>query len=172
MKKPYIITISILAPLLVFMMLLYVFTGVKNYIVNQFKTEYISPSPKDSLYMKFLNIPATRQEAMNVSKEVEEFYFVTDSIKTILDAKIAPELISEIIVDKGLAIKIKTLLMELDSSVLIQCEPICLDAIYKDDEEWLDVFRSIKPKEIRAFLQEKIDMVVEAEKRALEKIEY
>lgn len=170
MKKPHIIIVSILAPLLVFIMLLYIFKGVTNYIVKQFETEYITPSPKDSLYMKLLNIPTTRDDAMLVSKEVEEFYFMTDSIKTLLDAEIAPELISEIIIDKGLAMKTKTLLIRLDSSQFIDCNPICLDSIYKDDEKWLDVFRSINPKEIRAFLQEKIDVVVQAEQKALEKI--
>ncbi|MGK0387301.1 MAG: hypothetical protein ACI94Y_000025 [Maribacter sp.] len=170
MKKPYIIAVSILAPLLVFVMLLYVFKGVKNYIVNQFNTEYITPSPKDSLYMKLLNIPANRQDAMNVSKEVEEFYFITDSMKTILDAKISSELIAEIIVDKGLAIKTRDLLLQLDTSALIDCQPACLEAIYKNEEEWISVFNTKQPKEIRAFLQQKIDLIVKAEQKALEKI--
>ena len=171
MKKPYIIAISIFTPLLVFVMLLYVFKGVKNYIVNQFSTEYITPSPKDSLYMKLLNTPADRQEAMNISKEVEEFYFITDSIKTILDAKISKEFIAEIIIDKGLAMKTRALLFQLDSSALIQCQPVCLEAIYKDEKEWISIFNTKEPKEVRAFLQQKIDMIVEAEQRALEKIE-
>jgi hypothetical protein len=171
MKKPHIIIVSVLAPLLVFVMLLYVFKGVKNYIVNQFNTEYITPSPKDSLYMKLLNIPVNRQEAMNISKEVEEFYFITDSMKTILDAKISRELIAEIIIDKGLVMKTKELLLRLDTSTLIHCQPTCLESIYKDDDEWLNVFQTKEPKEIRAFLQQKIDLVVHAEQKALEEVE-
>ena len=167
MKKPYILIISIVASILVFFVLLSVFKGVKSYIVNQYKPEYITASPKDSLYMKLLNNLETREEAMNVSREVQGFYFLTDSMKTILEAKISPELISDIIINKGLAQEMKTHLYHLDTSNIISCIPSCLDASEADDSAWQKLFEEKQPKEIRAFVQGKIDLVVEGEKVAL-----
>lgn len=170
MKKPYILISSILISSIVFFVLLQVFLGVKEYIVQQYQPNYITPSPKDSLYMELLQNPSTRPYAIEVGKTVQDFYFITDSIKTILDAKIDPRLISDIIISKGIAQEIKNGLLKLDSSEIILCKPSCLDSIYKNDETWLKVFEENDPKEIRTFVQEKIDKVVLAEKEALLKI--
>lgn len=170
MKKPYILIVSIIACILVFFVLLSVFKGVKSYIVSQYQPEYITPSPKDSLYMKLLNNPETREAAMNVSREVQDFYFLTDSMKTIIEAKISPELINDIIINKGLAQEMKTQLYRLDTSAVIACIPACLDASEMDNMDWQKLFEGRQPAEIRTFIQQKIDLVVAGEKTALLKV--
>jgi len=167
MKKPYILVVSIVASIFIFFVLLSVFKGVKNYIVNQYQPEYITPSPKDSLYMKLLNNSETRESAMNISREVQDFYFLTDSVKTILEAKISAELISDIIINKGLAQEMKTHLYRLDTSGMVSCIPSCLAASEIEDVDWLKLFEGRESKEIRTFVQGKIDLVVEGEKNAL-----
>lgn len=170
MKKPSILILSILISSIVFFVLLQVFLGVKDYITQRYQPEYITPSPKDSLYMDLLQNSSTRPQAVEIAEAVQGFYFITDSVKTILEAKIDPTLISDIIINKGIAQKIKEELWELDTSTIIRCNPPCLDSIYKDDEIWLAIFENDSPNEIREFVQDKINQVVVAEKEALLRI--
>lgn len=171
MKKPSILIISIIISVITFFVLLQVFLGVKDYIVNQYNPEYITTSPKDSLYMELLQNPNTQTQAVQIAQTVQGFYFTTDSLKTLLDAKISPDLISEIIINKGLASQVRKQLLALDSSNIIICQNQCLDAAFLDEKKWLEAFQEKEPLEIRNFIQEKINLVVEAEKAALQKIE-
>ncbi len=171
MKKPYILILSISIAIILFFALLTVFKGVTDYIVGRYQPEYITPSPKDSLYMKFLNHPDKRDKAILIAKEVESFYFLTDSVKTILDANISQDLISEIIINKGLAEGIRQELLRLDSSQLISCIPQCLESQYRNRTQWDSTFIVSSPENSRVFLQEKINLVVEAEKNALQLLE-
>ncbi len=167
MKKPYILFISILISVSFFLLLARIFMGVSTYLADKYKPNYITPTAKDSTYMELLMDQSKRQTAMNLSRELHTFYNLTDSIKTILDAEISPELISSILLEKGMADTLRMELLRFDQDSIITCVPPCMDIRFLEKKNWDSFFQETAPREIRSYIEQKIEAIEEAEHRKL-----
>lgn len=165
-KKFYIGLISTVVVLGMFALFLFLFKGVTDYVVHQIRPTHIVPSPKDSLYMKLLQDENKRPLAMEISRTVQPFFFIADSTATILEAKISPEYISDIIINKGLAQEIRQSLLRLDTSSVVPCG-VCMDTLVKNNEKWLSFFQHSPPLQIQSYLKTKISCIDSLEQKAL-----
>ncbi len=171
MKKPGILIFSILVSILFFVLLSKVFMGVSEYLAHKYKPEYITPTSKDSSYMTLLKDTLKRKPAMDLSNELRQFYILSDSIQTILNAEISPDLISGIILDKGMAQEYHSELKRFDDTGIIACPSGCLDSSYLQLENWDEFIRQSSPSEIGDFIEKKISEIEEAELAQLKLME-
>ncbi len=169
MKKPLILLLSIIISLVCFVVLLYTFKNVSDFIVSKYDWNYIEPSAKDSTYTDLLMDTLQRPKAVQLSNELFQFYTISDSIKTILEAELDLSLKTEIIVNKQLAAQVKNELQRFDEDSIINC-PKCLDSIYYNTNNWNHYFLNHNEKEIEEFINHYINKVEKAEHQKLKEI--
>ncbi len=166
LRKPHILIISVIVSFIFFIALSYFFTGISNYISGKLQPNYITPTQKDSAYMDLLMNPIKRDTVMDLSNALRPFYIVSDSMKTILDAEISPQLISEILIEKGLALELRNELKKMDDQDIIQC-PNCLEDTFHQESKWIEYIQSTPPKEVKSYIDQKIILVEKAEHQRL-----
>ncbi len=164
-QRHWILLVSTAICVILFLLLLNVFKGVANHLANRLKPEYITPTAKDSLYTNLLQDSLTREQTVEIGKQVRNFYILSDSVMVILGVPLSDELKSGILLEKGLADELRLELVKLDSASF-PCEPSCLDVSLREQEEWIALF-NMPAKDLKSYIKALRIKISKAEYKAL-----